>query len=200
MVTPQVGQIGGRSSSTPRVWSGGGSGGRLRQCFFVLHPAESRRHPGALVEAKSSQVALCVDTQPDATLAPVPEPAERIRDERRADPAPAPRATRKQDLDEAATIRVGSADRSRGDLVFCSDDTPQTRFEAFARQVGLRPGFKIARGVLPVIRKRLLLGRVEGERVTLRFECGDGQPLGPSRYRRRSASSMRISRKTRTGR
>ena len=36
-----------------------------------------------------------------------------------------------------------------------------------------------------MVRKRFLLGRVERERVALRVERGDAQPLGPSRYRRR---------------
>ena len=72
-----------------------------------------------------------------------------------------------------------------GDLVSCSDDTPQARVEPLALQVALRPGLEIAPGVLPRIRKRFLLGRVERLRVALRLERGDAQPLGPSRHRRR---------------
>ena len=49
-----------------------------------------------------------------------------------ADALLTPRATREEDLDEAAAVGVCGADRSRGDLVPGFDDAPQRRVEPLA--------------------------------------------------------------------
>ena len=79
-----------RSSSIPSTASstasrvGEASAGEL---LLVHHPAEHRRHPGALVEAERAGVARRVDAEPDAALAALPEAPERVA---RAAPRPRP--------------------------------------------------------------------------------------------------------------
>ena len=151
------------------------------ELLLAHHPAERGRHPGALVEAERAGVVRCVDAEPDASLATLPEAPERVAEERCTDALLAPRATCEEHVYPAAAVRVGRRDRAGCDLVSGVDDAPERRVEALALEVALRPRFEVALGVLPVIRERLLVGGVELERVALRVERDDAQPVRPLR-------------------
>src|SRR5512133_214587 len=58
--------------------------------LLVHHPPEHGRHAGALVDAERARVPFGVDAETDAALAAPPEAAERVLQERTADPTPTP--------------------------------------------------------------------------------------------------------------
>src|SRR4051812_45153025 len=142
-------------------------------------PAERGRHPRALVQAEGARLAAGVDPEAGAALAALPEAAERILQQRRADAPPAPRAAGEELVHEAAAVGVAGADRPGGDLAAGADHAPQRRVEALALQVAPRPGLERLRRVLPVVGERLLLGGVEAARVALRLEGHDLEPVRP---------------------
>src|SRR3954451_8238580 len=152
--------------------SGGGN-------LLVDHPSERGRHPGALVEAEGAGVVLRVDAQPDAALAALPEPRERVGDERRTDAALAPRAPREERVDEAAAVAAGRRDRPGDDLVAGADDAPERGVEAVAREATLRPLLEVARRVAPVLREGLLVRGVEVGGIVRGVERDDPQALRP---------------------
>jgi hypothetical protein len=82
-------------------------------------------------------------------------------------------------VDKSAAVRVARADRPGDDLVPGADDAPQRWVEALAPEVALGPRLEVARRVVPVIRERLLLCGVELERILLRVEGDDAQPVRP---------------------
>ena len=118
-------------------------------------------------------------------LAALPDAPEGVAEERRAHALPAPRATRVEHVDPAATVRVAPADRPRGDLVPGADDAPERRVEALAPEVELRPRLEVARREVPAVRERVLVRGVELERVTHRVERDNAQPVRPLGWGRR---------------
>src|SRR3954469_19159618 len=157
----------------PRKPAGGLDFGpaRLRgEVLLVHHPAEGRRHSGALVEAERAGVVRRVDAEPDAPLAALPEAPERVAEQRRAHAELAPPAAGEEHLHPAAPVGVGGADRPRGDLVAGPDDGPERGVEALAAEVALRPRLEVARRVVPVIGERLLVRGVERARLAVGVE------------------------------
>ncbi len=150
--------------------------------LLVYHPPQHGRHPGALIEPERAGVAGCIDAEPDALLAALPEAPERLAEKRRADAPPAPRSAGEEHVDPPAAVRFARADRPGGDLLPGADNAPQCRVKALASDVVLRPRLEVARPVLPVVRERLLVRGVELDRVTLRVERKDAQPVRPLGY------------------
>jgi hypothetical protein len=131
-----------------------------------------------------TQGAVRIDAQADAPLTALPEPDERVLQERAADAPTAPRPPREEDTHPAAPVAVRHADRARRDLVTGTHDAPERRVELFLHEMKVTPLVELAPLELPVVGEGLLLRRVERMGVAVRVERTRDEPLRPLGPRR----------------
>src|SRR5215212_6862269 len=103
------------------------------------HPSEDRLHPRTLVELERAHVSVRIDAETDAAFTSLPEAAERVGQQRVADPAAAPRPACEQRRHPAAAVEAVDVDRARDDPIAVAHDAPERRVELLALDVALAP-------------------------------------------------------------
>ena len=125
-----------------------------------------------------------VDAERDARLAAAVELAERVEQQREAEPALSPRLADADRADQtgAAPVRLAAQDRS--DLVAVAHDEPQGRIEVRRLHALLDPLLERHRDEVPFVDERLVHRSVERPCV-VRLERADAKSFGPLRRGRR---------------
>ena len=100
-------------------------------------PARRRAFPPALEPARVGRV-LGVDAQPDAPLAPLPEPGERLPKQRQAEAAPPPCRTHGECVHEPHLELPRRRERNAAHLAALARDRPQRRVEARVLELPFR--------------------------------------------------------------
>src|SRR6188472_304384 len=128
-------------------------------------------HAGPLVETRGAGGVLHVDAERDRRFSGLAEAAERVVEQREAEPAPAPRrpdAERPDETPVAMTLRV--VRRERDDLVNRPDDGCESGVEPALAERPLAPRVVIEHDVVPLVRECLDLRGVEHRPVAVRLE------------------------------
>ena len=142
-------------------------------------------HPGPLVEPARIGRVLGVDAKPDAPLAALPEPCERLEKKRQPEPTTAPCRPHGQCVHEPHLELPRRRERDAAHLPALAGDRPQRRVEAGILELPLPPVLDGFLAKAPLVGKRLLHARVDGPQVLLRPKGRHGHAVRPGGRRRR---------------